>query len=82
LQALLVAYLLPPSVLSPVEAQADPDGLAQQAFDLFHGTAAHRQEAVDALVASGRADAAPILILALRFAATGTTRDWSMRCAS
>jgi hypothetical protein len=71
LQALLVAYLLSPSVLSPVEAQADPEGLAQQAFDLFRGTAAGRQKALDALVASGRADTAPILILALRFAATG-----------
>jgi hypothetical protein len=58
-------------VLSPVKAQTDPEGLAQQAFDLFRGTAADRQKALDALVASGRADAAPILILALRFAATG-----------
>jgi hypothetical protein len=57
-------------LLSPVEAQADLQGLAQQAFDLFRGSAADRQKAFDALVASGRADVAPILILALRFAAS------------
>jgi hypothetical protein len=70
LQGLLAAYLLAPSLLSPVEAQTDPEALAQQAFNLFHGSAADRQKALDLLVASGRADAAPILILALRFAAS------------
>jgi len=65
---LLASYLLAPSLLSPAEAQTDPGALAQQAFDLFRGSAAERQKALDALVASGRADAAPILILALRFA--------------
>ena len=69
LQGLLAAYLLAPSLLSPAEAETDPEVLAQQAFDLFRGSAADRQMALDALVASGRADAAPILILALRFAA-------------
>jgi len=68
LQGLLASYLLAPSLLSPAEAQTDPGALAQQAFDLFRGSAAERQKALDALVASGRADAAPILILALRFA--------------
>ena len=64
LRGLLAAYLLAPG---PLQAQADPEELAQQAFDLFRGTAAGRQKALDALIASGRADAAPILILALRF---------------
>lgn len=68
MQGLLAAYLLGPSLLSPVHAQTDPEGLAQQAFDLFQGTATDRQNALDALVGSGRADSAPILILALRFA--------------
>ena len=31
LQGLLAAYLLAPSLLSPVEAQTDPEALAQQA---------------------------------------------------
>jgi hypothetical protein len=70
LQGLFAAYLLAPSLLSPAEAQTNPEELAQQAFDLFRGSAPDRQKALDALVASGRADAAPILILALRFAAS------------
>lgn len=69
MQGLLAACLLAPGFLSPVRAQTDPERLAQQAFDLFHGTMADRQKALDAVVANGRADAAPILILALRFAA-------------
>jgi hypothetical protein len=70
LQGLLAAYLLAPSLLSPAEAQAerDPEALAQQAFDLFQGNLAQRHKALETLSASGRADVAPIIILALRFA--------------
>lgn len=52
-------------------AQPDPEGLAARSFALFVGPLAERQSALDALAASGRADAAPILILALRFARGG-----------
>jgi hypothetical protein len=64
---LLAAHLLAPCLLAPVRAQSAPEELAQQAFDLFRGSTSGRKKAIDALVASGRADAAPILILALRF---------------
>ena len=53
--------------IGSVRAQESPEALADQAFALFQGTSAQRQNALDALVGSGRADAAPILILALRF---------------
>ena len=52
----------------PAQAQHAPERLAEDGFALFHGSEAGRQAAIDALVTSGRADAAPILILALRFA--------------
>ena len=53
--------------LGSARAQESPESLADQAFALFQGTSAQRQKALDALVSSGRADAAPILIMALRF---------------
>jgi hypothetical protein len=56
------------ALVSLAPAQHSPEWLAQQSFALFRGTPADRQKALDALVASGRADAAPILILAMRFA--------------
>jgi hypothetical protein len=68
LQGLLAAYLLVASLLSPGQAQTNPEWLAQQAFHLFQGTGTDWEQALDALVKSGRADTAPILILALRFA--------------
>lgn len=68
LQGLLAAYLLAPSLLSPAQAERDPEALAQLAFDLFQGNLAQRHKALETLIASGRADVAPIIILALRFA--------------
>ena len=56
------------TVVAPARAQIAPEQLAVQAFGLFKGTDSDRQKALDALVLSRRADVAPILILALRFA--------------
>jgi hypothetical protein len=65
MRRLLVACLMALSLLSPVSA-ADDDA-ARQAFGLFHGEPGERRKALDAMVRRGRADAAPALILALRF---------------
>jgi hypothetical protein len=67
LRSLLSACLLALCLLSPARAERDPEALAQHAFDLFRGNLAERHKALETLVASGRADVAPILILALRF---------------
>jgi hypothetical protein len=67
-RTLLAAGLVALTCLSPARAQSDPERLSQQAFALFRGATADRQNALEAIVRSGRADAAPILILALRFA--------------
>jgi len=64
---LLAVSLLMMASLASVRAQQSPESLAEQAFAVFQGAPAQRQKALDALVSSGRADAAPILILALRF---------------
>jgi len=56
---------------SRLAAQHSPEWLAEQSFALFVGSPADRQRALDTLVSSGRADAGPILILALRFAHSG-----------
>lgn len=52
-------------------AQPNPERLAEQSFTLFVGSHDDRIKALDTLLSSGRADAAPILILALRFAWVG-----------
>jgi len=52
-------------------AQHGPEWLAEQSFALVVGSPADRQKALDLLAQSGRADVAPILILALRFAHSG-----------
>jgi len=67
---LLAACLVTVACLSPAWTQTDPERLSQQCFALFQGAPADRQKALDTIVKSGRADAAPILILALRFAAS------------
>jgi hypothetical protein len=64
---LLAVALLIMTALTSARAQQSPESLAEQAFALFKGSRAESQKALDALVGSGRADAAPILILALRF---------------
>ena len=64
---LLAAVLIVIVLVTPAPAQHNPEWLAQQSFALFRGTPAERQKALEALAASGRADVAPILILALRF---------------
>jgi len=56
---------------SGLAAQPSPERLAEQSFTLFVGSLDERRKALDTLVNSGRADAAPILILALRFAWVG-----------
>ena len=68
MRTLLAACLVAIICLSPARAQTDPERLSQQAFALFQGASADRQTALEAIVRSGRANAAPILILALRFA--------------
>ncbi len=65
---LLAAGLAAIATLSPVHAQHAPDYIAQQAFALFQHRPEARRNALDTVVKSGRIDAAPILILALRFA--------------
>jgi hypothetical protein len=68
-RTLLAAGLLALSLLSPTRAQQPPpEALAEQAFALFQGGADERRQALEALAGSGRADVAPVLILALRFA--------------
>jgi hypothetical protein len=67
MRRILIVSLFLLASLSPAPAQYRPEWLAEQAFALFEGSASSRQEALDRLVRSGRADAAPILILALRF---------------
>ncbi len=62
-----VAVLIIIGLVTPAPAQHKPEWLAEQSFALFRGTPADRQKALDLLAKSGRADAAPILILALRF---------------
>lgn len=52
--------------LSPAWAKDAPEELAEQGFGLFSELPEERAAALDALVASGRADTAPILILAMR----------------
>ena len=64
----LAICLLVLAVLVPGLARADQERLAEEALALFHGPAEPRWKALDGLAGSGRADAAPILILALRFA--------------
>ncbi len=64
MHALMLALALTFATLAPARAADDP---AQQAFGLFHGDAAERRRALDAMLTYGRADAAPALILALRF---------------
>jgi Protein of unknown function (DUF3179) len=63
--------------LSATPAQADDaaalaaENLSKRSFALFTGPPEQRRAIIDALVESGRKDAAPILILALRFAGGG-----------
>ena len=68
MRRLLAAYLAAIICMSPGQSQTDPAWLSQQAFALFQGAPADQQRALDTLVDSGRTDAAPILILTLRFA--------------
>ena len=68
MRRLLAGCFLVIACLFPAGAQTSPEWLAQQAFALFQGPSAGRQKVLDTLVKSGRADAAPILILALQFA--------------
>lgn len=68
MRTLLAACLVAVAYASPAQAQTDPERLSQRAFALFRDAPADRQSALEAIVRSGRADAAPILILALRFA--------------
>jgi hypothetical protein len=64
---LAASLLVAVAAMSPVRAQESPEALADQAFALFQGSSAQRKKALEALVSSRRANAAPILILALRF---------------
>lgn len=66
----IAAGLLALLPLSSVVAQqpAKPADLATVGFDLFSQRAATRDRALERLAASGRADVAPVLIMALRFA--------------
>ena len=57
----------PGKAAAPSGPQALAD-LASIGFDLFSDHETARQKALDELVASGRADVAPVLVMALRFA--------------
>lgn len=57
-----------PSTAPPTATIAPAERLAEQSFALFLDGAVKRDKALADLVAAGRADAAPILVLALRFA--------------
>lgn len=67
-------FLALSGVLSAPAGAEDVSGeaLAAQAFELFQGSRVQRQAALDALAQSGRRDAVPILVMALRYT-TGTT---------
>lgn len=56
-----------PAAPEPKDPEAET-ALADQAFDLFIGSPLAQQRALDLIATSKRRDAAPILILALRFA--------------
>ncbi len=62
----LLAFLLLVLGAQPVWAQDEAETLALQSFGLFSEDPFESKPALDALVSSGRADAAPVLILALR----------------
>ena len=64
LMGLFVALALMPPAHA---ADDDADVLAERSFALFAGPPEQRHAALDALVTSGRKDAAPVLILALRY---------------
>lgn len=64
----LIALVLMAGLAAPAGAQPAAGALIADGIALFEGEPAQRREALDSLVTSGRADVAPILILALRFA--------------
>ena len=64
LRALAMVMVL--AATSPIWAQDAPEDLAVQSYGLFSESRTERQAALDAVLASGRADAAPVLILAMR----------------
>lgn len=68
MQRWLAAILAGIVSFAPALAQEKPRDLAEVAFELFSERVAPRHRALDQLVASGRADAAPVLVMALRFA--------------
>ena len=51
----------------PVRAETDPVAIAEHAYALFDGAPEQQRAALNAIVDSKRTDAAPILIMALRF---------------
>jgi Protein of unknown function (DUF3179) len=67
----ILGLLLSFCLLAPVRAgdavAQDAETLSARSFALFSGPPEQRRAVLDALVASGRKDAAPILILALRY---------------
>ena len=61
------------SIVAPVALSAGEqplDALSEQAFHLFQGSRAERDEALSALANSGRSDVVPILVMALRYTDT------------
>jgi Protein of unknown function (DUF3179) len=56
------------AALMPVQAQRVSDTLLEQSLGLFDDNPAQFRRALDTLVATGRRDVAPTLILAMRFA--------------
>jgi hypothetical protein len=64
----LAATLMGLLLMAPARAQQSGPALADTAFELFTGNRSAREKALEALVATGRVDVAPVLILALRFA--------------
>ena len=70
----LLIGLFAVAAMFPANAADNPEVLAERAFALFSGPPELRASVLDELVASGRKDAAPVLILAMRFTRGGDVR--------
>ncbi len=67
------------NALPPDAAKQDAETLSERAFSLFSGPPGQRDAVIAALAASGRKDAVPILVLALRF--SGGNSSAALRAA-
>lgn len=72
----LIALVFLAGLASPARTQPAAAALIADGMQLFEGEPAQRQQALDTLVKSGRADLAPVLILAMRFAPRSMTASF------